>query len=141
MQGQLTIDTALEEGPALGRKVTNTERKLDTFKLPETSAGATYTSDEVTANCPITGQPDWYTVTIQLNGSQKGLESKSLKLYLQSFKEEGSFCEQFADTICKDVHRATLARSVVVQVQQKSRGGVAIHAVSAKGSAVGVVKA
>jgi 7-cyano-7-deazaguanine reductase len=112
----------------LGEKVRDARRELDVFELPESMTCVEYVSDEVTSVCPITGQPDWYTVKIELTRSRLGIESKSLKLYLQSFRDEGQFCEQFADTIAGDVKRSTEASSVRTVVLQKPRGGVAIEA-------------
>lgn len=86
-----------------------------------------YKSDEVTALCPKTGQPDWYVVQIMLNG-MKGLESKSLKLYLQSFRNQGIYCESFACRILDDVVAAVEPESAYVIVEQKPRGGVSIRA-------------
>jgi|SRR5688572_5219926 len=88
----------------------------------------TFTSDEVTAVCPVTGQPDWYTVTIELTVTERSIESKSLKLYLQSFKDEGIFCESLASTICIDVARLVKAFKTRVTVTQKSRGGITLTA-------------
>lgn len=132
-----TVPDIQGEG-VLGKKVEGAPRGLDTFTLPTSSAAVSYISDEVTALCPITGAPDWYVVTVQLGGSRKGIESKSLKLYLQSFRDEGMFCEAFADKICSDVHEATKAQSVIVSVRQKPRGGVSIDATSAAGSPPGL---
>lgn len=113
----------------LGRKVEGATRQLDTFDLPSQTSEVDYTSDEVTSLCPITGQPDWYTVRVELTDARVGLESKSLKLYLQSWRDEGQFCEEFAATIAKDVQRATKA-NVRVVVTQKPRGGIEIDAVA-----------
>jgi 7-cyano-7-deazaguanine reductase len=86
----------------------------------------TLISDEVTAVCPVTGQPDFYTVEIKLWDGHS-LESKSLKLYLQSFRNEGIFCEDFAGRIASDV--ANVTHSLVkVKVTQKPRGGISIVA-------------
>jgi len=112
--------------------VQGARRQLDTFDLPKDVTEVEYTSDEVTSLCPITGQPDWYEVTIYLHDSHLGLESKSLKLYLQSFREDGQFCEEFANTIAGDVYEATLASMVTCQVKQKPRGGVGITACACK---------
>lgn len=114
----------------MGRKVQGALRQLDTFDLPDSTTRVVYNSDEVTSNCPITGQPDWYFVSISIIGTKRGIESKSLKLYLQSFRDDGQFCEAFADTIAKDVLDATNAGSVSVMVRQKPRGGISIEAVS-----------
>lgn len=104
--------------------------RLQTFDLPVSTDYVEYISDEVTAVCPITGQPDQYTVKIHLHGSKVGLESKALKMYLQSFRNEGVFCEKFADVIACDVMEATEAAHVSVHIRQKPRGGIAIEASS-----------
>lgn len=100
---------------------------LETFPLEGVSE-VMMESDEVTAVCPITGQPDQYTVTITYEPNGKGLESKSLKLYLQTFRSEGIFCEQFAARILKDVETVLQPLFMTVEVRQKSRGGITIKA-------------
>lgn len=114
---------------ALGNK--NEFKGLETFPL-KGLLQVTMESDEVTAVCPITGQPDQYTVTITYTPDGKGLESKSLKLYFQQFRSEGIFCEQFASRILKDVYKALKPKSIEVTVKQKSRGGISIEARKAK---------
>lgn len=121
-------DPLIHGGGVLGEKITEARRQLDTFDLPENMSTVVYASDEVTSLCPITGQPDWYKVRIEISGSKLGIESKSLKLYLQSFRNDGQFCEVFSSEICRDVSEATNADSVHVTVTQKPRGGVAIQA-------------
>ncbi len=112
---------------ALG-KADNTFKGLETFDLERLVHEVTMESDEVTAVCPITGQPDLYTVTITYVPDQKGLESKSLKLYFQQFRSEGIFCEQFAARILRDVIAQLHPHSIEVTVRQKPRGGVSIVA-------------
>lgn len=114
-------------GGVLGKTVDGPRRVLDTFKLPPSVKDVTYTSDELTSVCPATGQPDYYDVSIELPNTAYGIESKSLKLYLTSFREEGMFCEQFADVILNDVRDATKALAVVVRLYQKPRGGIRIE--------------
>lgn len=101
---------------------------FDTFEVAPDVRQVTMTSDEVTALCPVTGQPDQYTVEIVYRPERLALESKSLKLYLQSFRNEGIFCESFAARIANDVQAAIEARSVDVRVTQKARGGITIVA-------------
>ena len=120
----------------LGKGVTEFQG-FDTFPTPNNVESVTMTSDEVTALCPITGQPDWYTVTISYvpRKAEDGglcLESKSLKLYLQSYRNEGLFCEAFAGKIADDVFAALGPVSVVVTVDQKPRGGIGIVAKAQK---------
>lgn len=117
----------------LGKNVEDaSSTSLDTFDLEDAVTQITYQSDEVTALCPVTGQPDWYTVTITLlkeaMNVMDGIESKSLKLYLQSFRNKGLFAEAFVAEIARRVKAATNAGTVIVAVKQKSRGGVTIEA-------------
>lgn len=111
---------------ALGRRVTAFE-KLETFPKPEGLAHVRCVSDEVTALCPVTGQPDWYTVTVDYIPRKLCVESKTLKLYLQSFRNAGHFCEEFACIIAKQLQNALAPFNVTVTVAQKARGGVAIN--------------
>ena len=87
-------------------------------------------SDELTAVCPITGQPDLYRATIGYRPGPLCLESKSLKLYLMSFRNEGAFCEALAVRIRDDVAAALElpADAVRVALEQKARGGITITA-------------
>jgi len=90
------------------------------------------TSDELTAVCPITGQPDLYRATIEYRPQSLCLESKSLKLYLAGFRNEGAFCEALAVKIRDDVAAALelSADDVRVTLVQKPRGGITITATS-----------
>ena len=100
---------------------------LETFPAPQTVTRVELESDEVSAVCPITGQPDWYRVRIAYVPGERCVESKSLKLYLQSFRNEGIFCEAFAARIARDLSE-TLECPVNVTVVQKARGGITIEA-------------
>lgn len=111
---------------ALGRRITKFER-LETFKAPEGLQTVELITDEVTANCPVTGQPDYYRVVIVYTPKGLCVESKTVKLYFQQFRNKGLFAEAFADRIAKDFCDA-LKASVTCTVEQKSRGGVSIHA-------------
>ncbi|MCC6174191.1 MAG: preQ(1) synthase [Chloroflexi bacterium] len=86
------------------------------------------TGDEVTALCPVTGQPDWYTVTIRYVPRERCIESKSLKLYFQTYRNAGVFCEALAAQIADEVLRVVEPASVEVSVHQKPRGGISIDA-------------
>lgn len=99
---------------------------LEVFNKPTNCVRVRCVSDEVTANCPVTGQPDWYTVEINYTPKEHCVESKTLKLYLQSFRDNGMFCEAFADRIASDFFKAVKPREVHVTVTQKPRGGVSI---------------
>ncbi len=112
---------------ALGGKKTIYEG-LETFPTPPGVERVVCRSDEVTALCPITGQPDWYEVEITYLPLARCVESKSLKLFLQSFRNSGHFCEDFSHIIAKEVMRILAAKEVTVKIRQKPRGGISIEA-------------
>lgn len=99
---------------------------LETFKAPKNVTRVICTSDEVTAVCPVTGQPDWYVVEIDYIPNELCVESKALKLYLQSFRNAGHFCEEFARIIAEGLQKALEANRIQVTVTQKPRGGISI---------------
>ncbi len=90
------------------------------------------TSDELTAICPVTGQPDLYVATIEFWPQAVCLESKSLKLYLNRYRNEGHFCEALAVNLRDDVAAVLGLPSdkVRVTLKQKARGGITITAIS-----------
>lgn len=118
-----------QEFVALGHAGSEAYAGLETFPNPGVAA-VELTSDELTAVCPITGQPDFYTARIEYRPGALCLESKSLKLYLSRFREQGVFCEALAVQIRDDVADALeLGRSDVnVTLVQKARGGITITA-------------
>jgi 7-cyano-7-deazaguanine reductase len=114
------------EFSALGHKVVEFAA-FDTFAAPGVSR-VRMVSDEVTALCPVTGQPDWYTVTIDYVPDKLCLESKSLKLYFHSLRQKGIFCESLARRICDEVGTVLIPLELSVTVKQKPRGGISIEA-------------
>ena len=121
--------TRSTEFVALGHAGNEHYAGLETFPNPGVSR-VEMTSDELVALCPITAQPDLYTVTIDYAPRDLCLESKSLKLYLAGYRNEGVFCEALAVKIRDDVAE-TLALdvdSVEVELTQKARGGITITA-------------
>lgn len=112
---------------ALGKKGSQAGGKevLETFPNPGVDTVVMET-DEVTAICPVTGQPDWYTVRVQYSPVTDCLESKSLKLYLWSFREHGAFGEKLATIIAEDLYQVLMPSLVEVTVIQKPRGGISI---------------
>jgi 7-cyano-7-deazaguanine reductase len=114
---------------ALGHAGSEHYAGLETFPNPGVSH-VEMTSDELTAVCPVTGQPDLYVATIEYYPGELCLESKSLKLYLSRFRNEGAFGEALAVRIRDDVAAAlALDRdSVQVTLEQKARGGITITA-------------
>lgn len=116
---------------SLGHTGSKPSKTLETFPTPKGFSGSvTFKTNEFTSVCPVTGQPDFSTITIIFDPDLSCLESKSLKLYLMTFREEGSFAEQLAATICQDVMTALDAKYVQVTVDQAPRGGIGLTASS-----------
>jgi 7-cyano-7-deazaguanine reductase len=114
---------------ALGHAGSDHYAGLETFANPGV-ASVELASDELTALCPVTGQPDLYRVRIACRPDTLCLESKSLKLYLARFRNEGCFCEALAVRIRDDVAAALALphERVSVSLEQKARGGITISA-------------
>ena len=114
---------------ALGHAGSEHFAGLESFPNPGVSH-VELTSDELAAVCPVTGQPDLYVATIEYSPGPLCLESKSLKLYLNGFRNEGAFCEALAVRIRDDVAEALElpAEKVRVTLRQKARGGISITA-------------
>lgn len=79
---------------------------------------------EFTSLCPKTGQPDYGTLTITYVPNEKCFELKSLKLYLQAFRNHGAFYEQVTNMILDDLVAVTAPRSLTVLAQFTPRGGI-----------------
>jgi 7-cyano-7-deazaguanine reductase len=116
---------------ALGHAGSEHYAGLESFPNPGVSR-VELTSDELVAVCPITGQPDLYVAAIEYTPRDLCLESKSLKLYLSCYRNEGVFCEALAVKIRDDVADALGldADGVRVRLTQKARGGITITATS-----------
>jgi 7-cyano-7-deazaguanine reductase len=114
----------------LGIRSTQPIDELDTFPAPVGLGRVTMTSDELTALCPVTGQPDYYVVTIDYEPGLLCIESKSLKLYLWHFRDQGVFCEQLAVDIRNKIVATIHPKACTVKLVQKARGGITIEAVA-----------
>lgn len=111
------------ESPAEAREVL----KAEAFDAPDVQQ-VTMETHEFTSLCPKTGQPDFGTVTIEYHPARRCIESKSLKYYLWSFRDEGAFCEALAARIADDIVYAIAPHTVKVQVTQTPRGGIGLVA-------------
>ena len=89
---------------------------LVTFKCPE-----------FTSLCPITGHPDFANITISFIPDKWIIESKSLKLYLFSYRNHGDFHENCVNTIMKDLINKIAPRYIEVLGEFMPRGGIAIQ--------------
>ncbi len=102
---------------------------LETFvnKHPENEYLVTFTCPEFTSLCPKTGQPDFAKILISYIPRERMVESKSLKLYLFSFRNHGDFHEDCMNIIMKDLIRLMDPKYIEVKGIFTPRGGIAIH--------------
>ena len=121
------MTTRTDEGlKALGKKteyaMDYAPEALETFtnKHPENGP-------EFTSLCPITGQPDFAEIVIRYIPDVKMVESKSLKLYLFSFRNHGDFHEDCVNIIMKDLIRLMDPKYIEVVGLFTPRGGISIH--------------
>ena len=98
--------------------------------IPNKNAGKNYfvtlTGEEFTCLCPITHQPDYATIKIRYIPDAKLVESKSLKLYLTSFRNHGTFHEEVVNTIADDLIKLLEPRYLEVEGLFNVRGGISI---------------
>ena len=113
----------------LGEGATQPARKLETF--PNRNSDREYVielrTSEFTCVCPMTGQPDFADINIRYVPNQKIIESKSLKLYFWSFRNEGIFHEHVSNVILDDLVKALAPRWCEVDAQFSVRGGIGIR--------------
>jgi len=104
------------------------EARLECFenRYPHRDYWVTFDCPEFTSRCPITNQPDFGTITIRYIPDRKCLESKSLKLYLFSFRNYNTFHEEVVNRILDDVVAACQPRRVIVTGDFNPRGGISI---------------
>jgi 7-cyano-7-deazaguanine reductase len=101
---------------------------LETFenKHPENDYWVRFHCPEFTSLCPITGQPDFAAIQIDYIPAEKMMESKSLKLYLFSFRNHGAFHEDCVNIILKDLIALMDPKYMEVTGRFTPRGGIRI---------------
>lgn len=95
-------------------------------KNPSKIAWTTFVCTEFTSLCPKTGQPDFAKIFINYIADKKMVESKSLKLYLFSFRNHGDFHEDCVQKICDDLVKLMKPKYIEVVGEFTPRGGIAI---------------
>lgn len=108
---------------------TYTPEALEAFdnKNPGKIAWTTFVCTEFTSLCPKTAQPDFAKIFINYIADKKMVESKSLKLYLFSFRNHGDFHEDCVQKICDDLVRLMKPKYIEVIGEFTPRGGIAIY--------------
>lgn len=112
----------------LGKVVQHAIDEIETLPANPNIGHVTATCNEVAALCPVTHQPDLYTITIDYDVTDgKVIESKALKLFLWRYRDTGISCENLASDIA---HRLTTQYGAPVSVHatQQSRGGIVLEA-------------
>lgn len=118
------------EFKALGKPTSQPTKEMETFPAPHYVTQVTFTTDEVTSFCPVTGQPDFNNVEIEYAPDQLCVESKSLKLYLWTFRDARIFGEGLASAIAQDLFAVLRPHHCKVTLRQNVRGGLQMTAVA-----------
>lgn len=112
-------ETALPRAPS--------SATLETFENPSRRPyWIQFQSADFTSLCPITGQADFATITIDYIPAKRCLETKSLKFYLASYRNERAFNENVTNHILDDLVRACRPREMIIKAEFAPRGGIAL---------------
>jgi len=122
-----TPESDLKDLNVLGRRA-QPSKQLEAFPNhnPERYYLVRLETSEFTCLCPMTGQPDFATIKVEYVPDQKVVESKSFKLYLWSYRNEGAFHEHVVNTILDDLTRALEPHWCRVTGIFNVRGGIGI---------------
>jgi 7-cyano-7-deazaguanine reductase len=101
-------------------------------KNPGADAWTTFICTEFTSLCPKTGQPDFAKIFINYIADKEMVESKSLKIYLFSYRNHGDFHEDCVQKICDDLFRLMKPKYIEVMGDFTPRGGIAIFPYATK---------
>jgi 7-cyano-7-deazaguanine reductase len=114
----------------LGQTVRHALEHVEVFPAPEHVTRVRFTTDELASICPVTRQPDLSHLVIEYEPHAHCIESKSLKLYLWGFRDRPVFAEALAAEIAGEVIHSASPRWVRVELTQRPRGGIEVHAVA-----------
>ncbi len=123
----MTTASDLKDLTLLGRK-SQPSKKLEAFPNhnPDRYYKVTLETNEFTCLCPATGQPDFAAIKVDYVPDKKVVESKSFKLYLWSYRNEGVFHEHVINTILDDLVKALNPHYIKVTGAFSVRGGIGI---------------
>ena len=101
-------------------------KNLDTFDNPKPGRNFTIRIDipEFTCLCPMTGQPDFATITIEYVPNKLCVELKALKLYMWSFREQGAFHEAVTNEMLDDIVKKIAPNFMRIRAVFNVRGGI-----------------
>jgi len=106
--------------------MTESREILETFEneFPDRDYKIEIVAPEFTSVCPKTGQPDFATVTIAYTPDKMCIELKSLKMYMQSFRNEGIYYEHITNTMLDDLAITARPRWMRIEAAFNARGGI-----------------
>ncbi len=114
----------------LGNTVRGPVEHVECFPAPLHCRIVRFSTDELTSVCPVTEQPDLSTLVIEYEPDALCIESKSLKLYLWSFRDRAVFAEALAAEIASEVMQTARPKRVTVTLTQQPRGGIVVETVA-----------
>ena len=114
----------------LGHEVRHPIEHVECFPAPAHVTAVRFRTEEHISMCPVTNQPDLSQVTIEYEPAEWCVESKSLKLYLWSFRDRAVFAEAMAAEIAEEFMNTARPNVVRVTLVQRPRGGITIEAVA-----------
>jgi 7-cyano-7-deazaguanine reductase len=114
----------------LGHEVRHPVAHVECFPAPADVTIVRFTTDELMSMCPVTTQPDLSNLVIEYEPTSKCVESKSLKLYLWSFRDRAVFAEALAAEIAREIMTTAEPARVRVTLTQRPRGGIEVQAVA-----------
>lgn len=99
---------------------------LETFPNPNPERDYTivHTATEFTSVCPVTGQPDFATITLEYIPDKICVELKSYKFYLQSYRNDGIYFEAVTNRILNDLDKIMKPRYIKIIAKFNTRGGI-----------------
>jgi len=99
---------------------------LQTFKnqYPNRDYKIVHTAPEFTSVCPVTGQPDFATITLEYIPDETCVELKSLKLYYNSYRNDGIYYESVTNKLLEDLVEVTKPRFMRIVAEFNVRGGI-----------------
>lgn len=113
----------IDQLKTLGQTVTEFT-ELEVIRVDPNVSEIVFEIEDMTSVCPVTGQPDFESVKILVNPDMFTVETKTLKLYLETYRNQGIFAEHLAAKLANDLQAALGARRVEVTVRQHTRGGI-----------------
>jgi len=120
----------MHELTVLGHEVRHPIDHVECFPAPANVTLVRAMTEEVASLCPVTAQPDLSTVVIEYVPDGWCVESKSLKLYLGSFRDRQVFAEAFAAANAAEIFTTATPRMVRVELTQRPRGAITVTAVA-----------